>query len=74
MVCLPREWIIKGRVDKSALPDLKFTPAFRSLMKIRGLDTSGDVLNFLCPNLGQLRDPRAMKNMEKACERILLAI
>ncbi|HQI00441.1 MAG TPA: single-stranded-DNA-specific exonuclease RecJ [Deltaproteobacteria bacterium] len=74
MVCLPREWIIKGRVDKSALPDLKFTPAFRSLMKIRGLDTSGDVLNFLCPNLGQLRDPRAMKNMEKACGRILLAI
>lgn len=74
MVCFSREWIIKGRVDRSALPDLKFTPAFRSLMKIRGLEKPDDVLSFLCPNLGQLRDPRGMKNMEKACERILLAI
>lgn len=74
MVCFSREWIIKGRVDKSALPDLKFSPTFRSLMKIRGLEKSGDAMNFLCPHLGQLRDPRAMKNMEKACERILLAI
>lgn len=74
MICFSREWIIKGRVDKSALPDLKFTPAFRSLMKIRGLEKPGDVLNFLSPNLGQLRDPRGMKNMEKACERIFQAI
>lgn len=74
MVCVSQEWVIRGRVDPLVLPDLKFSPIFRSLMRVRGLQTSGDVLSFLSPNLGQLKDPRDMKNMQRACERTLRAI
>ena len=74
MVCVSQEWVIKGRVDPLVLPDLKFSPIFRSLMQVRGLKTSSDVLSFLSPNLGQLKDPRSMKNMQIACDRILRAI
>ncbi len=74
MVCFSREWVIKGRVDHNALADLKFSPTFRSLMKVRGMENSRDVLSFLVPNLGQLKNPRDMKNMDRACERILAAI
>jgi single-stranded-DNA-specific exonuclease len=74
MVTFSREWIIRGRVDNNVLPDLKFSPIFKSLMMMRGLESSGDVLSFLSPNLGQLKDPRGMKNMDLACERILAAI
>jgi single-stranded-DNA-specific exonuclease len=74
MVCFSREWIIKGRVDQNILPDLKFTPTFKSLMKVRGLQSPGDVMSFLSPNLGQLKDPGLMKNMGLACDRIMVAI
>lgn len=74
MVCMSQEWVIKGRVDPQILPDLKFSPVFKSLMQVRGLTTSGDVMSFLSPNLGQLKDPWNMKNMRRACERILRAI
>lgn len=74
MVCFSREWVIKGRVDHNALSDLKFTPTFRSLMKLRGLESSQDALSFLVPNLGQLKNPQDMKDMDRACERILAAI
>jgi single-stranded-DNA-specific exonuclease len=33
-----------------------------------------EVMDFLTPNLGQLRDPRFMKGMERACSRIVEAI
>ncbi|HNY65957.1 MAG TPA: single-stranded-DNA-specific exonuclease RecJ [Deltaproteobacteria bacterium] len=61
-------------MDRNALPDLKFTPLFKSLMKIRGLNTPNDVWSFLSPNLGQLRDPSVMKDMHRACVRIVQAI
>jgi single-stranded-DNA-specific exonuclease len=74
MVCLSRDWIIKGRVDKNVLPDLKYSPTFKSLMSVRGLQSPGEVTSFLSPNLGQLKDPSVMKNMRKACKRIIQAI
>lgn len=74
MVCFSREWVIKGRVDKNVLPDLKFTPTFKSLMNVRGLKSPGEVVSFLSPSLGQLRDPGGMKNMQLACDRIVEAI
>ncbi|HVN72845.1 MAG TPA: single-stranded-DNA-specific exonuclease RecJ [Desulfomonilia bacterium] len=66
--------MIRGHVDDNALPGLKFTSAFRSLVRARGMVNQTDVLNFLIPNLGQLRDPRTMKGIRKACERIIRAI
>lgn len=74
MVCLSPEWVVRGQVDPDALPGLRFTPAFRSLMRGRGMETSLEVSTFLSPNLGQLKDPRSMKGMGRACERIASAI
>ncbi len=74
MVCIAPEWVIRGHVDEKALPSLKFTPAFRSLMHCRGMQDPGEVMNFLVPNLGQLKDPRSMKGIAHACRRIIEAI
>ena len=74
MICISPEWVIRGQVDETALPSLKFTPAFRSLVRGRGMMDPREVLNFLAPNLGQLKDPRSMKGIVKACERIMRAI
>ena len=38
------------------------------------METPHEVLSFLSPNLGQLKDPRSMKGMRSACERIARAI
>ena len=38
------------------------------------METPHEVLSFLSPNLGQLKDPRSMKGMRGACERIARAI
>ncbi|HHO77175.1 MAG TPA: single-stranded-DNA-specific exonuclease RecJ [Deltaproteobacteria bacterium] len=74
MVCLSPEWVIRGQIDRNILPELKFSPIFRSLMRLRGMDNPDEILSFLTPNLGQLRDPRMMKDMDKACNRISRAI
>ncbi len=74
MVCMAPQWVIRGHVDDHALPTLNFTPAFRSLMRCRGMHDPVEVMDFLTPNLGQLRDPRCMKGMERACSRIVEAI
>ncbi len=74
MVCISPEWVIRGHVDERALPTLRFSPAFRSLIRGRGMVDPAEVLNFLTPNLGQLKDPRTMKGIQNACERIVQAI
>lgn len=74
MVCISSEWVIKGHIDRNILPELKFTPIFRSLMRLRGMESPDDIMSFLSPNLGQLKDPRMMKDMEQACKRIVGAI
>ena len=74
MVCFSPEWVIRGQVDRDILPELKFTPIFRSLMRLRGMDSPDEILSFLSPNLGQLRDPRMMKDMDRACKRIARAL
>ncbi len=71
---LNANWIIRGKVDKGVFSDLKFSPAFRSLMKIRGLKTAEDIMHFVAPSLGDLRDPVLMKGMHRACERISRAL
>lgn len=68
------KWVFKGQVDDNALPGLRFTPAFRSLVHSRGMLDPAQVLDYLKPNLGQLRDPRDMLGIHKACERIAQAI
>jgi single-stranded-DNA-specific exonuclease len=74
MVCISSEWVIRGHIDQSILPELKFSPIFKSLMSLRGMESPNDIMSFLSPNLGQLKDPRIMKDMEKSCKRIADAI
>jgi single-stranded-DNA-specific exonuclease len=61
-------------VDEDALKPLDFTPAFRSLMRSRGMKGHEEVMDFLVPNLGQLKDPMRMKGVNEACRRILDSI
>ncbi len=74
MVCISLEWLIRGQVDQGILPGLKFSPVFKALMHLRGMASPDDAMSFLSPNLGQLRDPRTMKDMDTACVRIAQAI
>lgn len=74
MVCISPEWVIKGHVDRNILPELNFSPIFKSLMQLRGMENPKDVMRYLSPNLGQLKDPREMKDMQHACKRIVSAI
>ncbi|HOJ14298.1 MAG TPA: single-stranded-DNA-specific exonuclease RecJ [Deltaproteobacteria bacterium] len=74
MVRVARSWVIRGGVDEEALKSLNFTAAFRSLMKIRGMVDPDQVMGFLTPNLGQLRDPVDMKGVAEACDRIVRAL
>ena len=41
------KWVFKGQVDDNALPALKFTPAFRSLVRSRGMLDPAQVLDYL---------------------------
>lgn len=76
MVCNTPPWVVRGRVEEDALPSLSlnFTPAFRSLMKYRGMRDPSEVMDFLTPHLGQLKDPRGMKGVDAACCRIARAV
>jgi single-stranded-DNA-specific exonuclease len=67
-------WKIKGQIDQEALPDLKFSPVFRSLMRLRGMQSSDEVLRFITPRLNDLKDPSHMLGMERACHRIAQAL
>jgi single-stranded-DNA-specific exonuclease len=67
-------WVIRGQLDHKALPDLKFTPVFRSLMQLRGMRSSDEVMRFISPHLGDLRDPSQMLGMDLACKRLAQAI
>jgi len=67
-------WIIKGRVDDKALSELDFSPVFRSLMLVRGMETPDDVMDFVSSSLGKLKNPSQMKGMGQACARIVEAI
>lgn len=63
-------WIIKGQLDKGALPGLSFSHVFRTLVRMRGLQTSEEIMRFITPRLNDLRDPRLMLGMQPACVRI----
>ncbi|MDT8273148.1 MAG: single-stranded-DNA-specific exonuclease RecJ, partial [Desulfomonilia bacterium] len=74
MVTISPQWVIRGHVDPALLPGTKFSPTFRSLMWSRGIEDPDELMSFLCPHLGQLRNPMAMKGIPRACERIVEAI
>ncbi|MGC9325097.1 MAG: single-stranded-DNA-specific exonuclease RecJ [Desulfomonilia bacterium] len=74
MVSISPQWVIRGHVDPTLLPGVKFSPVFRSLMWGRGIEDPDKLTSFLCPHLGQLKDPSAMKGMMDACQRIANAL
>jgi len=53
---------------------LKISPVICKILAQRGLETFDQSKNYFRPQLDQLHDPLLMKDMQKAVERILLAI
>jgi len=53
---------------------LKISPVICKILAQRGLETFEQSKNYFRPQLDQLHDPLLMKDMQKAVERILLAI
>ena len=53
---------------------LKISPVICKILVQRGLETFEQSKNYFRPQLDQLHDPLLMKDMQKAVERILLAI
>ena len=74
MVSSSEEWVIRGTIESDLFPELTFTPIMKTLMKLRGLRDPGEVIDYLYPSLGNLRDPRDMRGMLPACERTACAI
>ncbi len=53
---------------------LKINKTLCDLLVIRGIDTYDEAKRFFRPSLEELHDPMLMKDMDKAVERIVLAI
>lgn len=64
---------VKEKVD-SLCQSLNIQPVICQMLVQRGFDTFDKAKNFFRPQLTQLHNPRLMKDMDKAVERILMAI
>ncbi len=73
---MQKRWKIRAADDQKVrvLADsLKINPVICKMLVQRGIDTFEEARQFFRPNLLMLHDPFLMKDMEKACERILTA-
>src|SRR3989344_8591014 len=65
----------KSRLDQNVLPEPPFAmpePLWNGLFG-RGFQDKLSVENLFSPSLQNLKDPFLLKNMDKACERLLKA-
>jgi len=74
MVFGTREWQIRGCVRQDLLPELNYTPVFKSLMQIRGFSDAASFKRFLTPSLGDLRDPHEMLGIHESAVRLADAV
>ncbi len=73
----PKRWILKDvpECDISELTkELKISKLLAKILVSRGLREPLSVLKFLKPKLTDLHDPFLMKDMDKAVDRVLVAI
>ena len=68
------KWNIKSTITDDAKKlsgEINVTPAVAQLFLNRGLNSSGQIKEFLSPTLSQLPDPFLLSDARKAAERIL---
>lgn len=73
-----KKWSVKEKPERTQLQQLAETmnasPLFIQLCLQRGLNTQEKIDQFLNPDENYFHDPFLMHDMQKACERIMLAI
>lgn len=73
-----KKWIVKEAPDEAMVQklaeELNASPLFVELCVQRGLHTKEEIERFLKPDESWIHDPFLMKDMDKACERIMQAI
>ena len=72
-----KKWILKykGKIEESEFSKkLNISPEICQILKNRGICTEKDSEIFMNPSLDYLRDPFLMKDMQKAVDRIKLAV
>ncbi|GAA0106048.1 single-stranded-DNA-specific exonuclease RecJ [Paraclostridium sordellii] len=72
-----KKWTLKykDKIKKYDLSEkMKISPEIGQILKNRGIESENDAEIFINPSLEYLRDPFLMKDMQKAVDRIKLAI
>src|SRR3712207_4785948 len=72
-----KKWTLKykDKIKKYDLSEkMKISPEIGQILKNRGIESENDAEIFINPSLEYLRDPLLMKDMQKAVDRIKLAI
>ena len=75
---MEKRWVIKEQADNEVVDnlahELKITPNLANLLVQRGVSTYRKAKNFFRPEFSKLHDPFLMKDMDKAINRIEIAI
>lgn len=74
MVYSTRKWQVRGSIQHDLLPELNYSPVFKSLMQLRGFSDTTSFKRFLIPSLGDLRDPHEMLGIQVAARRLADAV
>jgi len=71
---MAKKWKVK-ELDDDVLPELpEYPPLIVRLLALRGITQGADIEDFLNPEYEQLLDPFLFKDMQKAVDRIMLAV
>ncbi|MFI3332048.1 MAG: single-stranded-DNA-specific exonuclease RecJ [Rikenellaceae bacterium] len=75
---IDKRWVVKPLGDQELVAvlasKLSISPILAGLLVQRGIDSVEKAKNFFMPQLSELHDPFLMKDMDKAIERIELAV
>lgn len=75
---MENRWVVKedadGQIVERLTKELNVSPKLANLLAQRGISSFEEAKSFFRPSLDHLHDPFLMKDMDKAVERVLLAI
>ncbi len=73
---MKKNWVLNPKVygAQTVAADLKIHPAIAAILLRRGLQSPAEIFNFLHPSLDALESPFAFQDMQKAVDRIRLAV
>ena len=73
---MARQWVVHPAPGEAArvAADLKIHPAVATILLRRGLQSSPEIFNFLNPSLDSLESPFVFTDMQRAVDRVRLAV